>query len=262
MTNLKIAILPIDTTWADVEENLYVVEQLMGALPKGTDIVVLPEIFSTGFINNPSTISRFAEPENDSAVLRKLVLLSARNNVAIAGSIFIKTRDDKHVNRGFFIEPSGEITTYDKHHLFSLSNEAETIKAGRNIIPVVRFRGWNIALAICYDLRFPAWLRNNQAKYDLLLLPSNWPMKRSHAWHTLLAARAIENIAYVVGANRSGHDDYGEYDGLSRIYDYTGQDISHDDIKGIVYAELDRDKLIKFREKFPFLNDADEFVFE
>ncbi|MDE6396876.1 MAG: nitrilase family protein [Muribaculaceae bacterium] len=262
MTELKIALLPIDTTWADVEENLYVAEQILKTLPSDTDIVVVPELFSTGFIADAAGVSRFAESGEQSEVMKRIRLMSAHFNVAIAGTILARNTENNPVNRGFLIEPSGETTIYDKKHLFSVSPEAATLDAGKHEIPVVRFRGWNIALAICYDLRFPAWLRNTGAKYDLLILPANWPVKRQLAWDILLKARAIENIAYVAGVNRSGSDDYGVYDDkMSQVIDYAGNVISSTRTDGVVLARLDKSRLNSFRDKFPFLKDADSFNF-
>ena len=262
MTELKIALLPLDTAWADIEENLFVTDQVLKTLPADTDVVVLPELFSTGFIAEQASVSRYAEPAEQSKTLNRLRDMSAHYNMALAGSFLARNRDGRPINRGFFIEPSGETTFYDKKHLFCISPEAQTIEAGKHPVPVVRFRGWNIGLGICYDLRFPAWLRNTGGKYDLLLLPANWPTKRDKAWSTLLAARAIENIAYVAGVNRSGSDDYGEYDStMSKVVDYVGDDISVHREDGIVIAQLDKSRLNSFRSKFPFLNDADNFKF-
>ncbi len=262
MTELKIALLPIDTTWADVEENLYVTEQVLKTLPADTDVVVLPELFTTGFIADAAGVSRFAESDERSDVMNRIKKMSAHFNVAIAGTLLARDSEKNPVNRAFFVEPSGETTAYDKKHLFSLSPEASTVTAGKQEIPVVRFRGWNIALAVCYDLRFPAWLRNMDTKYDLLLLPANWPVKRRLAWDSLLQARAIENIAYVAGVNRSGSDDYGVYDEkMSKVIDYAGNDVSSSREDGIILARLDKSRLNSFRDKFPFLNDADKFSF-
>lgn len=262
MSDLTVTILSIDTTWADPEENLYMLDRSMKKVPADTDVVVLPELFSTGFLSDHPVLSRFAEDETNSPTLSKVTEIAKQYNMAIAGSCLIRDKKGCIRNRAFFIEPSGEAVFYDKHHLFKLSNEASNFVAGIEQIPIVRYRGWNVALAICYDLRFPAWLRNASGRYDVLIIPANWPEKRQYAWRQLLIARAIENVAFVVGANRSGRDDYGQYDDMSFIFDYMGHEISTVKTPGIVTAQLDRDKMRRYRESFPVLNDADKFTFD
>lgn len=259
MNNLKVAICSIDIAWCDVDENLFTVTKAVESLDDDTDLVVLPELFSTGYIDKSESLFEMAEYWEDSTTLRTLKELSKRRRMALCGSLMIKATEGRVLNRGVLVEPSGEVTFYDKHHLFSLSHEASLFEAGTLPIPVVRYRGWNIAMAVCYDLRFPTWLRNHGAKYDVLIIPANWPQARAYAWQHLLMGRAIENQAYVIGANRSGHDDYGEYDGLSFIYDCLGRSIgtSSPDSPKIVTATLSHDAMVKLRKHFPVLNDAD-----
>ena len=266
MNSLKVASVALDIVWTDIEENLFATENIIHRLDKDVDLLVLPELFTTGFISSASLLIKFAEPEDsgDSLTLRKVKEWAAKYNMAIAGSYLSVSSDGRFHNRGFLVEPSGETTFYIKKHLFSLSSEAENFAAGTDTIPVIRFRGWNIALAICYDLRFPAWLRNRGAMYDVLILPANWPARRAYAWEHLLIARAIENQAYVVGANRSGSDDSGPYgDNKSFILNYVGKSIgevcAHH--KNVLTATLDRDRLLAYRSSFPALNDADNFSF-
>lgn len=260
MNNLKIVAAPLDIVWTDIDENIYATSRILDSLDKDVDIVVLPELFSTGFITTPDLLYRFAAAGQKT--LDQLLKWAEKYNFAIAGSILM-LEGDKIFNRGFFIEPSGETTFYDKAHLFGLSSEASQFTAGKERIPVIRFRGWNIALAICYDLRFPAWLRNIDNSYDVLLVPANWPVKRSYAWQHLLIARAIENQAYVVGANRAGRDDSGDYDDMTYIYNYLGKPIgckiSED--SACISAVLDRDRLNAIRRGFPVADDADKFHF-
>lgn len=258
MNNLKISVVPLDITWTDIEENLFVTERYLEKVERNTDIVVLPELFSTGFISSPELLYKFAEEADNSATLQQIKKWAADFNFAIAGSLLLR-KDEQFFNRGFFIEPSGEATFYDKVHLFSQSSEKRDFTAGESPIPIVRFRGWNVALAICYELRFPVWLRNAGNKYDLLIIPANWPAKRAYAWEHLLIARAIENQSYVVGANRSGKDDGGEYDDLSFVFNYLGKPISQKKSNGLVNAEINRDKLNDFRNSFPVICDADKF---
>ncbi|MBD5175189.1 MAG: nitrilase family protein [Bacteroidales bacterium] len=262
MTNfsdrLRVAALPLNIAWADKAANLAAVEAAFERLPESTDVVVLPELFSTGFIDDPELMRDIAE-RNTGHTVDFLKELAARHSVAIAGS-FLATTHPRFFNRGFFIEPSGEETFYDKRHLFSLSSEANVFARGMDTLPVVRFRGWNIALIVCYDLRFPAWCRNRMGAYDLLLVPANWPQSRAYAWQHLLIARAIENQCCVVGANRAGEDSYGVYDGLTYIFDGRGRPVGliPDDCPFVV-ADLDRAEQEEFRKKFPAMRDADDF---
>lgn len=255
------AAIPLNVAWTDVEENMHSVLRQLELLPRDTDVAVLPELFSTGFLTDTDTLHRFAEPADSSPTLARLKKWARKFNFAITGSLLIKD-GDKPVNRGFFIEPSGECTFYDKRHLFCLSAEHDLLQGGKDSIPVVRFRGWNIALAVCYDLRFPVWLRNTSCRYDLLVLPANWPDSRVYAWEHLLIARAIENQAYVIGANRSGTDDGGQYSPDSTlIYNYLGKPVGAELSEGsdIRIAELDGERLIAFRQRFPAWRDADKF---
>lgn len=264
MNNLNVVAVPLDIAWADVDENLCATARILSTLQPGTDLVVLPELFSTGYISSLELLHKYAEPADQSPTLSQLHLWARKYNFAIAGSLLVR-EGDALLNRGFFIEPSGDETFYDKAHLFCLSDEARHLTRGTHPVPTVRFRGWNIALAICYDLRFPAWLRNKPAApYDLLVIPANWPAKRSFAWQQLLSARSIENQAYVVGTNRSGRDDtatYGDGSSTTAILSYTGRPLGTVDQtrENIVAATLDRQALTDHRGRFPFLDDADSF---
>lgn len=258
MNNLNVAIISLDIAWCDPDENRYNIEQAVSKLPDDTDLVVLPELFNTGYVNRPETLNQLSEYWEDSPTLAWIKALASRRHMALCGSMMIKAAGGRVLNRGILVEPSGETTIYDKHHLFSLSDEAHNFEAGQLPIPVVRYRGWNIALAICYDLRFPTWLRNRGAVYDVLVLPSNWPVARAYAWQHLLEARAIENQAYVIGANRSGHDDYGDYNDLSQVYDCLGRPIGHPVANSnTMLATLDHEAMTKLRRHFPVLSDAD-----
>lgn len=266
MNILKIATLPLDITWADRDENVYALTRALKKLPSDTDIVALPETFDTGSIVDTDIFNRTTVSASADETLDTLRRLARKHNMALTGSVITTDVDGSFRNRGFFIEPAGDEYFYDKHHLFGLSSEAEHFTAGRDAIPVIRYRGWNIALAVCYDLRFPAWLRNTDNKYDVLIIPANWPEKRAYAWKHLLIARAIENQAYVVGANRAGSDDFGNYDGLTYVFDYVGKPIlepldkSADTKPEIGIAVCDRAKITRFREAFPVANDADRFT--
>ncbi len=255
--HLRVAALPLAIKWADKESNLAAVTEAMESLPEGTDIVVLPELFSTGFSDDPDLMRELAE-RNTGVTIETLKALAAKKSVAIAGS-FLAYTAPKVYNRGFFIEPSGEETFYDKRHLFSLSQESTIFTPGTSPLPVVRFRGWNVAMIVCYDLRFPVWCRCRANNYDLLLVVANWPQSRGYAFEHLLIARAIENQCCVVGANRGGSDSYGVYDGLTYVFDGRGMPVSKAEGPFIV-ADLSRESQETFRRNFPVSNDADDFT--
>lgn len=262
--NLHVAVISLDITWCDPDENRYAVESALSKIPEDTDLAVLPELFTSGYVSNRTSIDDLSEYWEDSLTLKFLKKCARTHNLALCGTFMIKATGGRVLNRCVFVEPSGEVTHYDKHHLFTLSDEAKHFEAGTSRIPVVRYRGWNIAMAVCYDLRFPAWLRNIDSQYDLLVIPAAWPPARSYAWEHLLKARAIENQSYVIGADRSGVDDYGTYDNMSHIVDCMGRDISESNDSSnrhIITATLDSGALTKLRRHFPVLDDADRFRF-
>ncbi|MDE6276939.1 MAG: nitrilase family protein [Muribaculaceae bacterium] len=258
-SSLNVLAMPLDIVWADREANIQQVKAAMEHMPAGIDIVVLPELFSTGFIKDPSLLTDLPET-NSGPTLKTLHELAARHNCAIAGSFLARTARNIY-NRAFFIEPSGDETFYDKRHLFSLSSESAAYSRGSKFKPVIRFRGWNIAMIVCYDLRFPAWCRSRANEYDLLLVPANWPSAREFAWRHLLIARAIENQAYVVGANRGSRDDYGEYDGLTFVFDPMGASVGKviPEVPDAVTASLRKSVIDEWRRRFPVSADADSF---
>lgn len=257
-SSLTVAAMPLDIADGDPQLNIQKIYDNMPLLPDGTDLIVLPELFSTGYIGDAARAAQLAEPV-DGYTMTEIKRLASTYNVAICGS-FLAKEVEKMYNRGFFVEPSGETAYYDKHHLFCLSAESEIVAKGTLAPWVVRYRGWNISMAICYDVRFGVWMRNVDNAYDVMLVPANWPDKRSYAWQHLLIARAIENQAYVVGCNRSGKDEYGEYGGLTYIYDYMGNAIG-EPLEGseIVVAKFAKQQIIKIREHFPVWKDADRF---
>ena len=256
---LKIALLPYDIAWADIAENLMNVSHLLDRVDRDTDIVVLPEMFSTGFITEPTLLCSI-----DAATTRHTIETihhwAAKHRMAISGTIVAAARLS-YYNRAFFIEPSGDETYYDKRHLFSVGGEARTFTPGQHHCPIIRYRGANIMMSVCYDVRFPVWNRNTDYKYDILLIPANWPDARIFAWRQLLIARAIENQAYVMGCNRTGRDDFGTYsDGHTFALNDWGDNINQPCPKtGIIYATVELDKLRRHREKFPIYRDADTF---
>lgn len=253
-TSLRVAALPLDIVWADKDANLAALHSALKSLPAGTDLLVLPELFSTGYVNDVQLLGDLAET-NGGPTVKRLAEIAREHNCAVAGSFLARTASGVY-NRGFFIEPSGDETFYDKRHLFSLSDESKILNPGLHRMPVVRFRGWNIALIVCYDLRFPVWCRSIDEAYDALIVPANWPRARGYAWTHLLIARAIENQAAVIGANRGGSDNYGTYDGLTQIFDSMGKPVGAAE-GPFVAADLSLNQIKEWRKRFPVSRDAD-----
>jgi len=219
-----------------------------------TDLVVLPEVFTTGFTMNLSKIDSWESRET----LNWMTLLSSELNIAITGSIAFRLEDGTARNRSLFVRPDGSFEFYDKKHLFSLGSEDKFFEKGQ-VKRIVEFRGWNILLQICYDLRFPCSSRNTiEERYDIALYVANWPQTRIQRWLTLLQARAIENQCYVMGVNRTGTDANGIlYPGESLAVDFYG-DVCDQTIKEeLVHIICDRPSLEEFKIKFPVLEDGD-----
>lgn len=255
--NLNITLIQTTIDWENKNANLLHFEKLILSVEITSDIIVLPEMFTTGFSMQPHL---FAEKMNGQTIAW-MQKIAAEKKVAITGSIIIN-EDEKFYNRLIWCNPDGAIFYYDKKHLFSLSNEPKYYSAGKEKIMIV-YKGWNICPLICYDLRFPVWCRNNaETPYDLLLFVANWPQKRIAAWQTLLKARAIENQSYVVGINRIGNDGNQIYhNGSSSIFDAFGETIFQiEDVECVKTFALNKNELITTREKLPFLNDIDHYT--
>lgn len=257
---LNIALYPQKIVWGDKASNIETLIETAAKLHPETDILVLPETFSTGFpcTSDKEEVRLLAE-RNTGKTIDTIKAISHKYGFAIAGS-FIADTGGLLCNRAFFIEPNGEETFADKRHLFSMAGEDKIFSAGESRL-TVRFRGWNLAMVLCYDIRFPVWCRNRNNEYDALIAVANWPTTRVSAWENLLKARAIENEAYVIGVNCQGTDANGfEYNGASFVYDFKGKEISTPDTTGsLLYASLQPDKLASFRQKFPAWKDADNF---
>lgn len=246
--------------WDDKEANLKTLREAMAQMHPETDLLVLPETFSTGFpVGKDKEEVRALAERNTGPTIDILKELATQYKTAIAGS-FIADSGGSLYNRAFFIEPSGDETFEDKHHLFTMAGENKVFSRGYDRLKI-RYRGWNLAMVICYDIRFPVWCRNVHNEYDALIVVANWPAVRVGAWNTLLPARAIENEAYVCAVDCKGTDSKGyEYDGSSAVYDFKGKDVSvRFSEDGLVYATLSRERLDAFREKFPAWADADPF---
>ena len=257
MQDLKVTLVQANQVWEDKKENMRHFEELLAEVEE-TDIIVLPEMFHTGFTMHAK---KFAEEMKKSSAISWLQSMAAKKNAAIYTS-FIAKEDDYYFNRGVFVEPSGKYTHYDKRKLFTLAGEEKVFKAG-HVKTRMHYKGWKIQLQICYDLRFPEITRNGlqdhkSAKFDALLYVANWPEKRNTHWKALLTARAIENQCYVVGVNRVGEDGKGlTYSGDSAVINSYGETIgkvkAHKErVKTVV---LSSDHLTEVRTQLQFLKD-------
>ena len=249
---MKVIILQHDIKWASPADNQRHLEDLLMQQPKA-DLFVLTEMFSTGFATEPEGIA-----ESDGSTLRWMQQMASKLDAAIAGSVATE-ENGRFYNRFYFVEPNGQVTWYDKRHLFTYGGENKHFTSGNERV-IVSFRGVRFMLQVCYDLRFPVWSRN-KGDYDAIIYVASWPSSRIEVWKTLLRARAIENQSFVIGVNRIGKDPKCEYQGGSAIIDPYGRTLAHtfDYQETIASAEIDMNELEAFRQKFPVLNDADSF---
>lgn len=253
---MKISALQTNIVWEDKQANLQLIAHQLANLSGQADLVVLPEMFSTGFTMNCEIL---AEPITGPTITA-LRAMASKYHLALAGS-YIAREDEKCYNRGFFLTPEGAAHFYDKRHLFRMGEEGKHFAPGNNKL-IVSYKGWNICLLVCYDLRFPVWSRNVGNQYDLLIYTANWPTSRRRVWDTLLPARAIENMCYVCGSNRIGTDgNHLAHNGGSCVISPKGEILAQakDDEEEAIIQELDLDGLRMFREKFPVWKDADGF---
>lgn len=259
MSALSITTIQTNLIWEDKAANLYALEQKINSIQDPTEIVVLPEMFSTGFSMQPSLFAENMEGET----LNWMKKVSTQNKIILTGSIIIE-EEGKYYNRLIWMLPNGEYGYYDKRHLFAFGQEDKFYNAGNKRL-IAQVKGFKINLQVCYDLRFPLWARQQNKsggmEYDVLIYIANWPEKRSHAWKTLLCARAIENQCYVVGVNRVGTDGNNIYhSGNSLVIDPLGQVLYHmPDDEDENTITISKDYLNEVREKFPFWKDGDEF---
>ncbi len=253
---LHITLIQPDIVWEDKAANLLQYEQMIAGISQPKHIVVLPEMFSTGFSMAPE---KFAE-EMDGPTVQWMAGIATKFRCIITGSIMI-VEDGKYYNRILWVQPDGTIGHYDKRHLFGFAKEDQHYTPGDKRL-IARVNGWRINLLVCYDLRFPVWSRNLDNEYDVLIYVANWPEPRSLAWRTLLQARAIENQCYVVGVNRVGKDaKNNNYLGESSVFGPLGETIVQLPNQVLTHtATLDRARLDEVRSSFPFLNDADKFL--
>ena len=251
---MKIALIQMNLAWCDAAENLRHAEELIKSQP-GADVYVLPEMFTTGFCMEPS---RIAEPM-EGPTLAWMRRVASETDAAIVGSVATIAPEGGYKNRMYFVEPEGQVFHYDKRHLFSYSGEDKHYEAGRERV-IIEWRGVRFLLQVCYDLRFPVFARNCD-DYDVALYVANWPDKRRMAWDILLRARAIENQAVVIGVNRVGTDPMCNYDGGTAAIDFFGFVAVRcdDNTEQVITYEVKMDEMRQYREKFPSLNDSDDF---
>jgi len=263
MQDLKITIIQSDLHWEDIGANLAMFEEKIWQIGQ-TDVIVLPEMFTTGFSMNAKKLGEMMNMRT----FKWMKQMADQTGALILGS-FIANVHDRFYNRLLWMEPGGNFKTYDKRHLFRMEDEHQVYSPGESLL-IGHWKGWRICPLICYDLRFPVWSRNRwnaslkKPSYDLLVYVANWPQVRANAWETLLRARAIENLSYVVGVNRVGTDDLGvEHSGNSSIISPKGESIfTVEGEEAIKTIELSANSLQAYRDRFPAFLDADDFTIE
>lgn len=251
--SLNVALIQSNLHWESIEDNLRMFEIKLSQI-KAADLIILPEMFTTGFSMNTDQLAE--EMDGESVLWMKTMAL--KYNSSIIGSLIIK-EEGKYFNRLIYVNKNGNTQHYDKRHLFSLAKEEKHFHPGQSKL-IIELNNWRLCLNICYDLRFPVWSRNKN-EYDVLVYIANWPEKRSNHWSTLLKARAIENLSYVIGLNRVGEDGKSfYYSGDSAVVDPRGDvlaELVHDE--GIIQLDLSKERLLEYRKAFGFLKDGDEF---
>ncbi|TVQ42999.1 MAG: amidohydrolase [Saprospirales bacterium] len=256
MQNLRVSLLQWDLAWENPEQNLLMANKLLGKMIP-TDVVVLPEMFTTGFTMNAKSVAE----EMTGTAINWMQNQARIHNVVLTGSLIIKEKNS-FFNRAVIAYPDGNLDYYDKRHLFSYAGEDRVFSPGNNLL-TIKYKEWKIKILICYDLRFPVWSRNTDDT-DVLIYVANWPKVRAYAWNQLLRSRAIENLCYVAAVNRIGTDSNEiPYQGDTQMIDFSGKVMaSLEDKEGIINVTLDRSELTAFRKRFPFLNDRDKFSIE
>ena len=262
MSALTITTIQSNLIWEEKAANLRMLEQKIAGIEEKTEIVVLPEMFNTGFSMRPQALAETMDGETVEWMKR----VSRENGIVLTGSLMIEEAGN-YYNRLVWMLPNGQHGHYDKRHLFAFGEEDKHYSPGNKRL-IASVKGWKINLLVCYDLRFPVWARQKSneagAEYDVLIYVANWPERRSHAWKTLLCARAIENQCYVVGVNRVGSDGKNVYhSGNSLVIDPLGQVLYHmADEEDVNTITLQKEMLEDVRSKFPFWKDADSFNIE
>lgn len=259
---LKISIIQTELIWENVSANLDLFDNLIEGIDAEPDVIVLPEMFSTGFSMNAEKLAESMEGET----VKWMAHVAGRKRSVITGSLIIR-EEGRYYNRLIWMNPDGKHQFYNKKHLFSMGEENNHYCPGDEKL-IVHYKGWKICPLICYDLRFPVWSRNRMQcdvfDYDILIYTANWPEKRSYAWEQLLIARAIENQAYVVGVNRIGKDGNDiNHSGDSGVFDFMGNKLSSlgKFENKVETVGLFLQDLYQYRKSFPALSDADAFAF-
>lgn len=260
MSQLTFTLIQADLKWEDKAANLQYLEEKICSVTGKKEVVVLPEMFSTGFSMQPEVL---AEPM-DGPTIAWMKRVALEQRIILTGSVIIE-ENGANYNRLIWMLPNGQYGCYDKRHCFGFAGEDQHYAHGSNRL-IVSVKGWKVHLLVCYDLRFPVWARNSvteegQAEYDVLVYVANWPERRSRAWKTLLQARAIENQCYVIGVNRVGTDGNNiAHSGDSMVIDPLGEVLYHkEQEEGVFTISLEKDHLETIRGQFPFLKDADDF---
>jgi predicted amidohydrolase len=251
---MKIALIQSTLVWENPTANRNYFEEKINTITEKVDLIVLPEMFTSGFTMNPASVAESMQGET----VVWLKILAKAKKCAITGSLII-TENNTFYNRMLFVFPSGEVQFYDKKHLFSLAGEDKVYTSGTQKV-IVDYLGWKICPLICYDLRFPVFSRNVE-DYDLLLYVASWPKPRINAWDILIKARSVENMCYTIGVNRNGIDNNNfEYVGHSQAVDFLGNYILEpQENEGVFIVELDKEKMVLTRQKLNFLGDKDSF---
>lgn len=253
---LNIALVQADIAWEDKKANLEQYNRYIENIKEKKEVIVLPEMFSTGFSMSPETL---AEPMEGPTV-QWMKDTAAKHRCILTGSVIIED-EGKYYNRMLWVQPDGKTGHYDKRHLFGYADEDKHYSAGSKRL-IVSVKGFRICLQVCYDLRFPVWARNKKDEYDALIYVANWPERRSMPWKTLLQARAIENMSYVIGVNRVGTDGNGiYYSGDSSVFDPLGAQVWQQSNDAVCHTvTIDKEKITDARQHFSFLDDADSFM--
>ena len=258
MQDLNISLIQSELHWHSIEANLAMFEEKIWQLDQKSDVIILPEMFNTGFTMKVS----LGEPMN-SKTFRWMRQMASQTKAILLGSYIVNEKGN-HFNRLLWMEPSGDFAYYDKRHLFRMADEHNSFTEGSELL-IKSWKGWNICPLVCYDLRFPVWSRNrvnsNHSEYDLLVYVANWPQARVQAWDALLKARAIENACYSIGLNRVGTDGNGvQYNGHSAAYNCKGDTLFQaGEIEGLHSFSLEYQSLVAYRKAFPVHLDADDF---
>ena len=255
LSQLKVTLIQTNLYWEEPTANLAMLEEKIFSIAEPTDLIILPEMFTSGFTMNAKKVGEHM----NLLTTRWMKQMAAQTGAVITGS-FIAKENKNFYNRLLWVSPEGEVDTYDKRHLFRMGEENQVFTGGQSKL-IKEIKGWKICPLICYDLRFPVWSRNTNLAYDVLLYVANWPQVRMYPWDTLLAARAIENQSYVIGVNRTGLDGNNiAYAGHSAVIDYTGKVLFREINNEVVHHHLlDKAQLDAFRQNFPAYLDADTF---